>query len=284
MDIKGFYDQETGTISYVVADQTCKICAVIDSVLDFDMFAARTSTQHADQLIAHIQENGYVLEWILETHVHADHLTAAHYIQQKLGGKIAIGKRVLDVLAHWVPLFQSHEDTPLDGSQFDKLWEDGEHFTIGDLNFQVIYTPGHTPACVMYVGPGCAFVGDTIFMPHLGTARTDFPGGSAHKLYESIQRIFSLPDETILYMCHEYPEDGEEAQWLSTVGEEKAKNKFIHHGIDLETYIHQRESRDKTLRVPHLILPSLQVNLRAGHLGQNHSNGIIYLKTPLNQL
>lgn len=284
MYIQHFFDADTATFTYVVSDPATRKCAIIDSVLDYDMASGRTSTVSADKVIAYVQEQGLTVEWILETHAHADHLTASHYLKEKLGGKIGIGEHIREVLAFWVPVFNTAHDTPLDGSQFDHLFKEGESFTIGTIPVQVWETPGHTPACICYVMEGAVFVGDTVFMPYVGTARTDFPGGSARTLYHSIQRLFSLPDTTRIFVGHDYPPQGEPEKPFSTVAEEKQGNVLVHQGVQEEDYVQQRQSRDKGKAVPRLLLPALQVNLRAGCLGVAEGNGIQYIKIPLNKL
>jgi glyoxylase-like metal-dependent hydrolase (beta-lactamase superfamily II) len=289
MDIKSFFEADTATFTYVVSDPATKICAVIDPVLNYDMASGKTATTSADEVIAYIKAQKLTVEWILETHVHADHLTAAQYVKQTLGGKIAIGEHVREVLAFWVALFNTAQDTKLDGSQFDHLFKDGEVFSIGTLKAQVIYTPGHTPACVCYhmgdVAMGdVVFVGDTIFMPYVGTARTDFPGASAATLYNSIQKLYALPDSTKLYVCHDYPKEGDEQQCSTTVAEQKRQNILVHQGVSEAEYVKTRNARDVGKAVPRLLLPSLQVNLRAGGFGTPESNGVQYIKIPVDKL
>lgn len=277
MQIKPFYDKDTATITYIIACEATKRCAVLDSVLDYDPQSGRTATKSADVVIDYVQEKGLSVEWILETHIHADHLTAASYLKEKLGGITAIGGKIVDVLKYWVPVFGTERDTPMDGSQFDKLWKDGETFTIGNLKAEVWFTPGHTPACAVYHIEDAVFTGDTIFAPTLGTARADFPGGDAATLYRSIQKILSLPDDTRLFMCHDYPKEGEAPRFETTVGEEKKNNVFIHTGVSEADYVAKRKARDATLAVPRLLLPSIQVNLRAGKLSP-------FIKIPLNAI
>ena len=284
MHIQPFFDKTTATFTYLVSDPATGHCAVIDPVLDYDLHAGKTATASADRVIDCIRSQGLVLEWILETHAHADHLTGAKYLQQVLGGKIGIGEHIKDVLAFWVPLFNIGHDTPLDGSQFDHLFKDGEHFRIGRIDVQVLHTPGHTPACVSYRMGDVAFVGDTLFMPERGTARTDFPGGSAATLYQSIRKLLSLPAQVRLYTGHDYPAEGEAEQAAATVAEQKAGNRMLHDGIGEDAYVAARNARDATLSVPRLLLPALQINLRAGALGQPEANGTHYLKIPLNRL
>lgn len=284
MQIHHFFDQDTATFTYVVSDPKTSKCAIIDSVLDYDMHAGKTTTLSADKVIAYVKEQGLSVEWILETHAHADHLTASHYLREKLGGKIAIGEHIKEVLKFWVPLFNTAHDTSLDGSQFDHLFKDGETFTIGSIEVKVMHTPGHTPACVTYLMGDAAFVGDTIFMPYVGTARTDFPGGSAATLYQSIQKLLSLPESTKIYTCHDYPPQGQSEGYISTVAEQKAKNSMVHDGVSETDYVATRNAKDKGKAVPRLLLPSIQVNLRAGDLGKAENNGVQYIKIPLNKL
>lgn len=284
MFIQHFFDNDTATFTYVVSDSKTKKCAIIDSVLDYDMHSGKTSTTSADKVIEYIRQNNLTVEWILETHAHADHLTGAHYLKGKLGGQIAIGEHIKDVLEFWVPLFNTTCDTPLDASQFDHLFKDEEVFYIGTLAVRVMHTPGHTPACVSYLVEDAVFVGDTIFMPYVGTARTDFPGGSAVTLYQSIQKILSLPDKTRLFTCHDYPPQGQKPNYLSTVGMQKHQNTMIKQGVSLEEYVANRTVKDRGKPVPRLLLPSIQVNIRAGSLGEPEDNGIQYIKIPLNKL
>lgn len=284
MKIHHFFDKDTATFTYVVSDPATRQCAIIDSVLDYDMHSGKTSTASADKVIAYIREQGLSVEWILETHAHADHLTGSHYLREKLGGKIGIGEHIKDVLAFWVPLFNTAHDTPLNGTQFDHLFKDGETFHIGSIEVKVLHTPGHTPACVSYLMGDAVFVGDTIFMPYVGTARTDFPGGSAQTLYRSIQKLFSLPENTRIFTCHDYPPQGQSEGHVSTVAEQKAKNSMVHEGVSEAEYVAARNAKDKGKAVPRLLLPSIQVNLRAGDLGKPESNGVQYIKIPLNKL
>jgi len=282
--IKTFFDNDTATFTYVVSDNGTKKAAVIDTVLNYDQYSGRTHTKSADDVITYIQNNTLQLNWILETHIHADHLTAAPYIRQKLGGKIGIGAKIKDVLAFWVPLFNTHSDTPLDASQFDHLFEDNEIIQLGDVSIQILHTPGHTPACVSYWIEDALFVGDTIFMPDLGTARTDFPGGSAATLYDSIQRILALDEATQIFVGHDYPPPGRELSSNTTVKEQREKNVLVHKGISKDQYVEKRNARDKDKPVPKLLLPSIQVNLRAGCFGNPESNGTQYIKVPLNTI
>lgn len=284
MQIKTFFDNKTNTFTYIVIDPQTNYCAVIDSVQDYNTASGKTETKAADKIIDFIQANNLKLEWILETHIHTDHLTGAHYIKSKLGGKIGIGEHILQVLEYWVPIFNTANDTPADASQFDHLFKDGEAFKIGDLDVKILHTPGHTPACVSYLIEDAVFAGDSIFMPHLGTARVDFPGGSAEILYESIQKILSLPDATRIFICHDYPEKNKQESCLSTVKEQRESNIFINQNITKEDYIKARTKRDKTLAVPKLLLPSIQINMRAGELSPPEDNNVSYIKIPLNKI
>jgi glyoxylase-like metal-dependent hydrolase (beta-lactamase superfamily II) len=284
MKIEHFFDKDTATFTYVVNDPKTSKCAIIDSVLDFDMNAGKTTTVSADKVIAYVKEQGLNVEWILETHIHADHLSASHYLKEKLGGKIGIGEHIKQVLTFWVPLFNNAHDTPLDGSQFDRLFKDGETFTLGSIDVKVMHTPGHTPACLTYLMEDAAFVGDTIFMPYVGTARTDFPGGNAKTLYHSIQKLLSLAENTRIFTCHDYPPQGQSEHYVSTVAEQKAKNSMVHDGVSEAEYVAARNAKDVGKAVPRLLLPSIQVNLRAGDLGDPENNSIKYIKIPLNRL
>lgn len=282
--IQHFFDPDTSTFSYVVSDPRTSEAAVIDSVLDYDQDAGRTSTKGADTIIDYIREKNLKPVWIMDTHVHADHLTASGYIQEQLGGKTVIGDHIKDVLNFWIPLFNIADDTPRDGSQFDVLLGDGEVLKLGNIEIKAINTPGHTPACMCYLIEDAVFVGDTLFMPDVGTARVDFPGGDAAVQYDSIQRILSLPDETRLFMCHDYPPAGREVTHMTTVAEEKKNNILINQNISREEYIDIRSKRDIGKKVPRNLLPSIQVNIRAGKLGKAENNGINYMKIPLNKL
>jgi glyoxylase-like metal-dependent hydrolase (beta-lactamase superfamily II) len=288
MQIKAFFDPNTSTVSYIVIDEATSNCAIIDSVLDYDIFSGRVTYQSADNLITFIKENNLQVEWILETHIHADHLTAASYLREKLDGKIAIGEGIFEVLEYWVKVFNIESEVPTDGSQFDHIFKDGEEFKIGNLEAKFLTTPGHTPACGSYLIDTCVFVGDLIFMPHLGTGRADFPGGDAKQEFSSIQKIFSLPQSTKIFTCHDYPKDGEQAKWQSTVEQQQKENIFAKIS-DAEEYIKARENRDKNLTVPKLLLPSIQINLRVGKLPKAENNeqgnvGLSYIKIPLNLL
>lgn len=282
--VSHFFDSDTSTFSYVVKDPNSNACAVVDSVLDFDYAAGRTSTKGADAIIDHIQRNGLKLEWLIETHVHADHLSAAPYIQQQLGGKIGIGEHIQTVQNTFGKIFNAGTEFARDGSQFDALFADGDSYKVGEMTCHAIHTPGHTPACMVHVMGDAAFVGDTLFMPDGGTARADFPGGDAGVLYDSIQRLLSLPDQMRLFMCHDYQPNGRELRWQSTVADERHHNIHVGGGKARQQFVTMREARDKTLGMPRLILPSLQVNMRAGHFPEADTNGVVYLRLPLNLL
>ncbi|MFN3371425.1 MAG: MBL fold metallo-hydrolase [Sphingomonadaceae bacterium] len=283
--IKAFFDEPTNTVSYVVHDPETRRAAVIDSVLDYDHASGRTSTASAEAIVAHVREKGLTVDWLLETHAHADHLSAAPWLQQQLGGKIAIGAHITTVQQVFGKIFNAEAQFRRDGSDFDQLWNDGDRFNIGNLEVTVLHVPGHTPACVAYVIGDAVFLGDTMFMPDYGTARADFPGGDARTLYRSARRILSLPPETRLFMCHDYlPEGRDRYVWESTVEAQRAANIHIHDGIDEDTFVAMREARDRTLAMPRLILPSVQVNMRAGHLPPAEDNGVTYLKIPVNVL
>lgn len=288
MLVEGQFDTVTSTVSYIVLDHSTMQCALIDSVLDYDPKSGRTSTASADRLIARVKELGATVQWILETHVHADHLTAAPYLKEKLGGQTGIGKEIATVQKVFGKLFNAGPGFVKDGSQFDRLFADGEEFTIGTLKARAMHTPGHTPACLTYVisdeRETAAFVGDTLFMPDYGTARCDFPGGDARTLFRSINKVLSLPAETRLYMCHDYRPGGREVQFVTTVAEEREMNIHVRNGISEEEFVAMRTARDATLEMPVLILPSVQVNMRAGHLPEPEDNGQRYLKIPINAL
>ena len=283
-DVKAFFDPETWTFSYVVYSGKGSPCVVIDSVLNYDPKSGRTSTHSADQLIGFINAEQLQLTWILETHAHADHLTAAPYLQSKLGGRLVIGDQIVNVQNVFKGVFNLGEQFKTDGSQFDCLLQDGESLEFGDLSLKALYVPGHTPACMAYEIDGALFVGDTLFMPDVGTARCDFPGGDSKTLYRSIQRILTYPDSTKLYMCHDYPPSERPVAYCTTVGEEKRGNIHVHEGISEEAFVQMRNKRDAGLDMPNLILPSIQVNIRAGHFPEPESNGKSYLKIPLNAL
>lgn len=288
MHVEALFDSATSTISYLVMDRGSGQCALIDSVLDYDPKAGRTSTASADALIARVQELGAKVQWILETHVHADHLSAAAYLKQALGGQVAIGSQITQVQKVFGSLFNADPSFARDGSQFDVLFEDEQVFAIGGLRARALHTPGHTPACMTYVveseGQSIAFVGDTLFMPDYGTARCDFPGASARTLYRSIQRILALPSETRLFMCHDYLPGGRELRYMTTVAEQRASNIHVREGISEDAFVAMREARDATLDMPVLILPSVQINMRSGQLPEPEANGVRYLKIPLNAL
>lgn len=283
--VKAFFDEATFTVSYVVVDPPGKTCAVIDSVLDFDPASGRTHKDAADAVIAYIEHENLKVEWILETHVHADHLSAAPYLKQKLGGKLGIGFNITVVQNTFGKVFNAGTDFARDGSQFDHLFTDNETFSIGNIKARAIHTPGHTPACMAYVIGDAAFVGDTLFMPDYGTARCDFPGGDARQLYRSIHKLFALPSETRLFMCHDYKAPGrDEYCWETTVAEERATNIHVRDGISEDEFVAMRTKRDATLDMPRLILPSVQVNMRAGHMPPPEANGVRYLKLPVDAL
>ncbi len=279
--VRGFFDEATFTITYVVSDPHTQRAVIIDPVLDFDPASGRTSTTSADEVIAYVEDNDLGIDWIFETHVHADHLTGAPYLRDRLGGKTAIGSSVSAVQEVFKGVFNL-KDLATDGSQFDHLLTDGETFAVGDIEGRVLATPGHTPACVTYVIGDAAFVGDTLFMPDFGSARTDFPGGDAQQLYESIRRILSLPDDTRLFMCHDYKAPGrDEYAWETSVAEQRASNIHINDSVSKDEFVEFREGRDAQLGMPKLILPSLQINLRAGGLPEPEDNDVRYLKLPL---
>lgn len=281
--VQHFFDEPTNTFSYVVRDPDSQYCAIVDSVLDFDYAAGRTDVRSANEIIRYVQDNDLKVAWLLETHVHADHLSALPYLQEKLGGKSGIGAHIVEVQEIFGKAFNAGSDFARDGSQFDQLFEDGDTFRIGNLEGRVLHTPGHTPACVTYVIGDAAFVGDTLFMPDYGTARCDFPGGDARTLYRSIRKVLSLPPETRLFMCHDYKAPGrDEYLYETTVAEEKASNIHVHDGITEEEFVRMRTERDATLDMPRLILPSVQVNMRAGHMPPPEDNGQVYLKVPIN--
>lgn len=281
--VKAFFDPQTWTYTYVVYESKGSACIVIDSVLNYDPKSGRTNTTSADEVIAFIKENRLQLDWILETHAHADHLTAAPYIQEQLGGKIAIGDHITTVQGVFKGVFNL-DDIAVDGSQFDALIKEGESISFGNLSFKALYVPGHTPACMAYEIGDSIFVGDTLFMPDVGTARCDFPGGSASNLYRSIQSILKYPPNTKLYMCHDYPPNGRAPEYQSTVADQKKSNIHVHDGVTEEQFVAMRNKRDAGLEMPVLILPSIQVNIRAGHMPKAEGNGTAYLKIPLNAL
>lgn len=282
-EIKAFFDDFTYTVTYVVHDPATNEAAVVDSVLDYDPNSGRTSYASADAVIDYVKSNNLKVSWLLETHAHADHLSAAPHLQEKLGGKLAIGANIVTVQEVFGKLFNAGTEFQRDGSDFDHLFNDGDTFSIGNLDVTVLHVPGHTPACIAYVVGDAVFVGDTMFMPDYGTARADFPGGDARTLFRSLRRILSLPTDTRLFMCHDYlPEGRNEYVWETTVAAEREGNVHAHDGISEDEFVAMREGRDKTLAMPRLILPSVQVNMRGGHLPPAEDNGIVYLKMPVN--
>jgi len=283
-EVTAFFDAPTNTISYVVKDPNSSSCAVIDSVMDIDYAAGRITYDGANAIIRHIEEHKLNLEWLIETHVHADHLSGAPYIQGKLGGKLGIGENITMVQDTFGKVFNEGTEFQRDGSQFDRLFTDGDTYQIGSLTVQVMHTPGHTPACMTHVAGDAAFVGDTLFMPDGGSARADFPGGDARTLYRSIQRVLALPRRMRLFMCHDYGPNGRDIAWETTVGDEIDHNIHVGHGADEDTFVAMREARDATLAMPKLIIPALQVNMRAGQLPPKDSDGKTYLKVPVNGL
>lgn len=279
--IQAFFDEATNTVTYLVSDPVTRQAAVIDPVLDYDHRSGKVSTASADQVLAAAAAQALEVAWILETHAHADHLSAAPYLKARTGARVAIGEHICDVQTIFRPVFNL-DDVSGDGVEFDRLLRDGETFTIGDLKVDVLHTPGHTPACVSYRIGDAVFVGDTLFMPDYGTARADFPGGSAHTLYQSIQKLLALPPATRLFMCHDYKAPGRDSYaWESTVAEERARNVHVHDGVDADAFVAMRQRRDATLAAPTLLLPSIQVNIRAGRLPEAESNGVRYLKIPM---
>lgn len=283
-NIQAFFDPRTGTITYVAWDPATRRSAVIDPVLDYEFKSGRTSTAAADQVLAYISTHHLGVDWILETHAHADHLSAAHYLRQRAGGRIAIGENIRVVQATFKKIYNLDQHFMPDGSQFDHLFRDGERFMIGGIEATAMLVPGHTPADMAYRVDGSVFVGDTLFMPDVGTARADFPGGDAQQLYRSIRRLLDLPPDTVIYVCHDYPPDSRQAAWQTTVAEQRAHNIHVHDGISEDGFVGMRRKRDATLEMPTLILPSIQVNIRAGALPPAEENGIAYLRIPLNTL
>ncbi|MBO6541507.1 MAG: MBL fold metallo-hydrolase [Rhizobiaceae bacterium] len=279
-----FFDAATNTVSYIVKDPASDACAVIDSVMDIDYAAGRITYDGADRIIEHIRSNGWKAEWIIETHVHADHLSAAPYIQQMIGGKLGIGENITIVQDTFGKIFNEGTEFQRDGSQFDRLFKDGDSYQIGSLTAYAMHTPGHTPACMTHVIGDAAFVGDTLFMPDGGSARADFPGGDARELYRSIMRVLELPDEMRLFICHDYGPNGRDIKWETTVAEEREHNIHVHSGVSEDEFVAVREARDATLAMPKLIIPSLQVNMRAGQLPPKDRDGRTFLKVPVNQL
>ncbi len=282
--VKTFFDPLTSTFTHVVYEKSGSDCAIIDSVLNYDHKSGRTHTQAADQLIDFVRQQNLEVRWILETHAHADHLSAAPYLKKNLGGMIAIGNRIQDVQIVFKNVFHFEENFQTDGSQFDYLIQEDEELPLGNLQINCLFVPGHTPACLAYQVSDSIFVGDTVFMPDVGTARCDFPGGNAHALYQSVQKLFSFPSQTKLYMCHDYPPNHREATFQTTILEQRQNNIHIHDGVSEEAFVAMRTARDATLEMPVLILPSVQVNIRAGEFPPKESNGVSYLKIPLNIL
>jgi len=281
--IRAFFDPETNTVTHVVSDPATRCAAIVDSVLDYDPKSGRTTHDSAERVIAYVREAGLTVEWLLETHAHADHLSAAPYLKAQVGGRIAIGAHIRAVQGLFARIFNA-PDISGSGVEFDHLFEDGERFHIGELEVEVIHTPGHTPACLTYRIGHDAFVGDTLFMPDYGTARCDFPGGDAATLYRSIHKVLALPPDTRLHLCHDYPPEEREPAWVCTVADQRAHNIHVHDGVSEADFVALREARDQTLDMPRLILPSVQVNVRAGKLPPPEDNGVSYLKIPLNLL
>ena len=285
MKVQAFFHADTYTYSYVVSDPATKKAAIVDSVLDYDHAAGRTSTVTADQIIAYIREQGLEVEWLLETHIHADHLSAAPYLKEQVGGSIAIGEYITTVQGVFGEIFNVESSFLRDGSQFDHIFKDGDSFQIGELKAQALHTPGHTPACLSYVIENAVFVGDTLFMPDYGTARCDFPGGDAQILYRSIQRLFELPDDTVVYLCHDYKAEGRDTfQCKTTIKAQRDHNIHVGGGINEEEFVRMRTERDATLTMPKLLLPSVQLNMRAGEFPPAEDNGTTYFKIPINKL
>lgn len=284
MRIEPFFDKNTATFSYIIIDENTQSCAIIDPVLDYDLHSGKTSTESATKLIEFITQNNLKTEWILETHIHADHLTAANFLKETLGGKTAIGANFVKILPFWTALFNSAADTPLDGSQFDHLLHDEEIIQIGNLSLKTLHTPGHTPSCSCYLIEDSLFVGDLLLAPRIGTARADFPNGSAHDLFHSIQKIYTLPDKTKILTCHDYPQSGQEPEHHSSVGGHKKLNAILNEQTTEAQFVKVRNDRDSKLAVPKLLIPAIQVNLRAGSFGKEDANGTHYIKTPLNKL
>ena len=283
-EVTAFFEKETNTISYVVKDPRSDVCAIIDSVMDIDYASGRISYRSADRIIEHVRTNKLAVEWLIETHAHADHLSGAPYIQGKLGGKLGIGEGITAVQEVFGKVFNEGAEFRRDGSQFDRLFKDGDTYTIGTMSVVTMHTPGHTPACMTHVIGNAAFVGDTLFMPDGGTARADFPGGDARQLYRSIKQLLALPGEMRLFMCHDYGPNGRDIRWETTVADERAHNIHVRDGIPEDEFVAMREARDKTLSMPKLIVPSLQVNIRAGHLPEPDESGKRFLKVPVNGL
>ena len=280
--VQAFFDDPTWTVSYVVSDNATRHAAIVDPVLDFDLRSGSTGTKSADKLLAYVRGRGLTVDWILETHAHADHLSAARHLQEQVGGRIAIGERIREVQATFKKFYNLERSFLPDGSQFDHLFKDGETFMIGEVEATALLVPGHTPADMAYLVDGGVFVGDTLFMPDLGSARADFPGGDARMLYRSMRRLLDLPPETRMYVCHDYPPPGREPRWETTVAQQRAKNIHVRDGIGEDDFVRMRQARDAVLEVPTLILPSIQVNVRAGQLPPVEDNGVAYLRIPVN--
>ncbi|HEV2556389.1 MAG TPA: MBL fold metallo-hydrolase [Bosea sp. (in: a-proteobacteria)] len=283
-EVTAFFDAQTNTVSYVVKDPGSRACAIVDSVMDIDYAAGRIAYHSADEIVAFVREHGLEVEWLIETHVHADHLSAAPYLQGLLGGKIGIGDRITIVQETFGKVFNEGTEFQRDGSQFDRLFADGDTYTIGGMTAFAMHTPGHTPACMTHVVGDAAFVGDTLFMPDGGSARADFPGGDARTLYRSIQRVLALPPQTRLFMCHDYGPNGRDIRWETTVAEQREHNIHVRDGITEDEFVRTREARDRTLDMPKLIIPSLQVNMKAGELPAPDASGKRFLKVPLDVL
>ena len=281
---QAFFDPDTWTVTYVLADTTSGRAAIIDPVLDYDFKSGRTSTTSADQVLAYVADKGLHIDWIVETHAHADHLSGAHYIRDRVGGRVAIGENIRTVQSTFKAIFNLERTFLPDGSQFDHLFKDGETFMIGNAQATAMWVPGHTPADMAYLIGDSVFVGDTLFMPDVGTARADFPGGDAHKLYQSIHKLLELPPQTKVFVCHDYPPESRLPAWESTVAEQRAKNIHVHDGVGEAAFVSMRSARDATLGMPTLILPAIQVNVRAGEMPPPESNGVVYLKIPVNTL
>lgn len=283
-DVKAFFHDQSHTVSYVVTEPDGNHCAIIDPVLDFDPRSGRTATTAADEIVSYLTQRSLIVDWILETHVHADHLSAAPYIQSTVGGQLGIGEYITEVQDLFKNLFNAEPGFTADGRQFDQLLSGGDRISVGSMEIEVLHTPGHTPACVTYIVGDAAFVGDTLFMPDYGTARTDFPGGDAKELYRSIKKVLSLPPSTRLFMCHDYAPNGREYAWETTVAAQRAENIHVRDGVSEDDFVEMRTQRDLDSDLPALLIPSIQVNMRAGHMPPPESNGIAYLKIPLNAL
>ena len=285
VQVRSFFDEATFTVTHVLSDPATGKAAIIDSVLDFDPASGRTSTTSADAVIAYVREQGLEVEWLLETHAHADHLSAAPYVQEKLGGRLAIGRHILTVQNVFGKIFNEGTRFTRDGSQFDHLFDEGDRFSVGSIPAIALHVPGHTPADMAYVIGDAVFIGDTLFMPDYGSARADFPGGDAHILYRSVRRLLSLPEASRLFLCHDYKAPGRDTYaWETTVAEQRRGNVHLHDGISEDDFVAMRKARDATLDMPRLILPSIQINMRGGHFPEPEENGVSYLKLPLNQL